>query len=226
MRARRALTVLLFLLPSFFLSPGTAYAGPTPTKLKGVYDARQLIVVTNRSWSSTYATLETFEKRSDGTWRRVHGPWTARVGRNGFGSPKREGDGQTPVGSYRMMSMFGTRSSPGVRYLWHGMGTFDVWVDDSRSAYYNLHMRKPANGRWTSAESLYQPTPYAYAAVIGYNLSREPYKGSAIFFHVGTGGATAGCVSLPASQVVAVLRWLDPVKKPRFIMGPESAVLA
>ena len=220
---RRAGFVLaLALLP--LLVPTAAHAGPPPSRLKNLYDSRQVIVVTNTSWSSTYATLETFEKRADGSWRRVHGPWTARLGRNGFGSPKREGDGQTPVGTYRAVAMFGVNASPGVRFTWHRMDRYDVWVDDSNSAYYNLHKRRPANGRWTSAESLYQPTPYAYAAVIGYNMARTPGKGSAIFFHVGTGGATAGCVSLPASQVVAVLRWLDPAKKPRFVLGPESAV--
>lgn len=222
---RRFLLVLAALLPLLALA-APASAAPSPSRLRGLYDARQVVVVTNTSWSSTYATVQTFEKRSDGSWRRVHGPWSARVGRNGFGSPKREGDGQTPVGSYRAVAMFGVRSSPGVRYTWHRMDAYDVWVDDSDSPYYNLHKRRPANGRWTSAESLYQATPYAYAAVIGYNMARTPGKGSAIFFHVGTGGATAGCVSLPSSQVVSILRWLDPAKKPRFVMGPESAVTA
>jgi L,D-peptidoglycan transpeptidase YkuD (ErfK/YbiS/YcfS/YnhG family) len=222
---RRALALLLALAGVVALA-APASAAPAPSRLKGVYDARQLIVVTNRSWSSTYATLETYEKRADGTWRRVHGPWTARVGRNGFGSPKREGDGQTPVGSYGVQGMFGVRANPGVRYTWHRVDGYDVWVDDSGSDYYNLRKRRPANGRWDSAESLYQTTAYAYAAVIGYNRSRTPGRGSAIFFHVGTGGATAGCVSLPAAQVVSVLRWLDPAKQPRFILGPESAVTA
>ena len=220
---RRAGTVLLALLAFLGVTP-PAHAAPTPARLTGVYDARQLIVVTNTSWSSTYATLQTFEKRADGSWRRVHGPWTARVGRNGFGSPKREGDGQTPVGSYGVQGMFGVRATPGVRYTWHRVDGYDVWVDDPHSAYYNLRKRKPANGRWSSAESLYQPTAYSYAAVIGYNRSRTPGNGSAIFFHVGTGGATAGCVSLPSDRLLPVLRWLDPAKKPRFILGPESAV--
>lgn len=204
-----------------------AHAGPTPGRLTGVHDAAQLVVVTNRSWTSTYATLESFERRADGTWRRVHGPWTVRIGRNGFGSPKREGDGQTPVGSFRVPRLFGVNADPGVRYAWLRVDRYDVWVDDPRSEYYNLRKRRPANGRWTSAESLYQPGPYAYAAVIGYNTAdRTPYAGSAIFFHVTTGNATAGCVSTTASRVLAVLRWLDPLKKPRFVMGPESAVTA
>lgn len=222
MRAR--VLGLLLALASVLGGAPPAHAGPAPARLKSVWDSRQVIAVTNNSWSSTYTTLEAFEKRADGTWRRVFGPWTARIGRHGFGSPKREGDGQTPVGSFRVPSMFGVNSSPGVRYPWLKVDGNDVWVDDSRSAYYNTRQRKPANGRWSSAEPLYQPTPYAYAAFIGYNTAREPYRGSAIFFHVGMGGATAGCVSVSASRVVALLRWLDPVKKPRFIMGPESAV--
>jgi L,D-peptidoglycan transpeptidase YkuD (ErfK/YbiS/YcfS/YnhG family) len=222
---RRALVVLLALLPLLGLGPAAHAQPPAPARLRGLYDARQLVVVTNTSWTSTYATLVTYEKRSDGSWRRVHGPWTARLGRNGFGSPKREGDGQTPVGSYRVTRTFGTSASPGTRFPWRRVDGNDVWVDDPRSEYYNLPMRRPANGRWASAESLYV-TPYAYAANIGYNMAREPYKGSAIFFHVGTGGPTAGCVSVPTSRILPILRWLDPAKNPRFVMGPESAVTA
>ena len=37
--------------------------------------------------------------------------------------------------------------------------------------------------------------------------TRVPGAGSAIFLHVGTGGPTAGCVSVPAAALVALLRW-------------------
>ncbi len=55
---------------------------------------------------------------------------------------------------------------------------------------------------------------YDYAAVIAYNTARTPGLGSAIFLHVGTGTATAGCVSLPAWQLLDVLRWLSPGSRP------------
>jgi L,D-peptidoglycan transpeptidase YkuD (ErfK/YbiS/YcfS/YnhG family) len=32
--------------------------------------------------------------------------------------------------------------------------------------------------------------------------------------HVGTGGATAGCVSLPSAELLKVLRWLKPAANP------------
>jgi L,D-peptidoglycan transpeptidase YkuD (ErfK/YbiS/YcfS/YnhG family) len=222
-RALRSLTVLVALLPLLAVA-APAEATVTPSRLRGVGSARQVIAVTNNSWSSTYATFQAFEKRSDGSWRRVYGPWTARVGRNGFGANKREGDGQTPYGSYPITKTFGVRANPGVRVPWFRVGSYDVWVDDSYSSYYNTHARVPANGRWRSAESLYQPTAYAYAAFIAYNVPPRPGYGSAIFLHVSTGRATAGCVSLPMSQVVPVLRWMDPAKGIRIVMGPESAV--
>lgn len=221
---RRVLVVLLGVASLLVVAPPADATLSLIYRLRWVGTSRQIVAVTNRSWSSSYATFQAFSKGSDGKWRTAFGPWTARVGRNGFGSPKREGDGQSPVGSFAVPSMFGVRSSPGVRMPWLKVDGYDVWVDDPNSAYYNRHMRKPAYGRWRSAESLYQPTPYAYAAFIGYNLARTPGYGSAIFFHVTTGGATAGCVALPQSQVVSVLRWLDPAKNPRFVMGPESAV--
>jgi L,D-peptidoglycan transpeptidase YkuD (ErfK/YbiS/YcfS/YnhG family) len=222
-RLLRLVTVLVALVP-MLLAGGAANAAPTPYHLRGVSDARQLVVVTNRSWTSTYATLEAWEKHADGRWYRRYGPYTARIGRNGFGKPKREGDGQTPVGSFTVPSQWGVNANPGTNYHWLKVDHYDVWVDDSNSAYYNRHMRLPANGRWRSAESMYQ-SAYAYAATIGYNTAaRTPGAGSAIFFHVSMGRATAGCVALPTSQLVPILRWIDWYKKPRFIMGPESAV--
>jgi L,D-peptidoglycan transpeptidase YkuD (ErfK/YbiS/YcfS/YnhG family) len=55
---------------------------------------------------------------------------------------------------------------------------------------------------------------YNYGAVIAYNAARSPGLGSAIFLHVDTGGSTAGCVSLPQSELVTVLTWLNPADNP------------
>ena len=60
---------------------------------------------------------------------------------------------------------------------------------------------------------------YDYAAVIAYNTARTPGLGSAIFLHVGTGSATGGCVSLPAAELLKVLRWLRPASSPRITMA-------
>ena len=220
----RVVAALSVVVPLVLVASPSEASTPLIYRLRGIGDGTQVISVTNTSWTSTYATVRAWEKQANGSWKQVFGPWTARVGRNGFGSPKREGDGQSPVGAFRVFWMFGVNALSGTQYRYTRVDRSDVWVDDPGSAYYNRHMRAPAYGRWRSAESLYQPTAYAYAAFIGYNLAATPGAGSAIFLHASTGSATAGCVSVSQSQVVALLRWLDPVKAPRVIMGPESAV--
>ena len=50
-------------------------------------------------------------------------------------------------------------------------------------------------------------------------------KGGGIFLHVnGPAGKTAGCISIAYTEMKTVLRWLDPAKAPRIVMGPTSAI--
>ncbi len=61
---------------------------------------------------------------------------------------------------------------------------------------------------------------YDYGAVIAYNTDPVvPGAGSAIFLHQSTGGATAGCVSLPQGELLEVLRWLQPSADPVIVLG-------
>ena len=46
-----------------------------------------------------------------------------------------------------------------------------------------------------------------------------PGRGSAIFLHVSTGHPTVGCVSLPESELLRLLRWLRPAARPAIILG-------
>jgi L,D-peptidoglycan transpeptidase YkuD (ErfK/YbiS/YcfS/YnhG family) len=149
---------------------------------------------------------------SPGRYVVQKGPYAGHVGRNGVAAPraKREGDGKTPYGAYPMRSGFGVFANPGLRRSWLVTGSTDVWVDDSRSRLYNTHQRLPANRRWTSAERMRLSPAYNYAQVIGYNEARVPWRGSAIFLHVDQGKGTAGCVSLPTSSLLVVLRWQKP----------------
>jgi L,D-peptidoglycan transpeptidase YkuD (ErfK/YbiS/YcfS/YnhG family) len=69
---------------------------------------------------------------------------------------------------------------------------------------------------------MFDEPSYYYGAVIDYNTDpvvSSPPMGSAIFLHVSTGGSTAGCVSLPESELLEVLRWLDPAQQPQIQMG-------
>jgi L,D-peptidoglycan transpeptidase YkuD (ErfK/YbiS/YcfS/YnhG family) len=166
--------------------------------------ATQVVLVKASGASATIRAC----RRSGGRYVVDLGPYYGHVGKNGVSWSKREGDLRTPAGTFPLRGGFGVNGNPGLRTgSWFRVDSSDVWVDDSGSSLYNSHQHKPANGRWDSAESLLQTPAYNYAQVIGYNETRTPGKGSAIFFHVDLGHGTAGCVSLPTSALLAVMRW-------------------
>jgi L,D-peptidoglycan transpeptidase YkuD (ErfK/YbiS/YcfS/YnhG family) len=205
----------------------TANANSAVDHLVGVGDATQVVSVIASGYGTTYATVTAYQKSSTG-WHVVFGPWSARIGRNGFAPPgqKREGDGRTPTGSYGFSFFFGVDAAPsGLHYQWRHAATYDVWDDDSSSARYNEWVDTRYANAGASPEPMDQTPAYDAAAVIAYNTARTPGLGSAIFFHVSHGSPTAGCVSVPYADVVAMLRWLDPRRSPRIIMGTRSAVI-
>jgi L,D-peptidoglycan transpeptidase YkuD (ErfK/YbiS/YcfS/YnhG family) len=193
-----------------------------------VGDATQVVSVIASGYGTTYATVTAYQKSASG-WHVVLGPWSARIGRNGFApqGQKREGDGRTPTGSFGFSFFFGVDAAPsGLRYQWRHASTYDVWDDDPSSPRYNEWIDTRYADAGASPEPMHQVPAYDAAAVIAYNTARTPGLGSAIFFHTSHGSATAGCVSVPYDDVVALLRWLDPRHSPRIIMGPRSAVTA
>lgn len=202
-------------------------AGSPVDHLRGVGSAQQVIEVAASRYGTSYATLTAYRKTSSG-WVRSYGPWTARIGRNGFAAPgkKHEGDGKTPTGSYGFGSFFfGVNSKPsGIRYSWRHAYTYDVWDDDSSSARYNLWTNRNRHYPGRNPEPMHVSPAYNYGAVIAYNTARKPGLGSAIFLHVSHGSATAGCVAVPQTYVLKLLRWLNPNLSPRIIMGTTSAI--
>jgi L,D-peptidoglycan transpeptidase YkuD (ErfK/YbiS/YcfS/YnhG family) len=180
---------------------------------------RQLITVTAASYGVTYATLTAYRGSGRG-WQRVFGPWTARIGRNGFAPPggKREGDGRTPSGSFGIPFLFGVGPDPGFRLPYRRIHPYDYWDDDPASVRYNEWV----DTRHASAGAGPEPmdvSAYDDGAVIGYNTARTPGLGSAIFLHLNIGTGTAGCVTLPEGELLPLLRWLNPARSPRIRMG-------
>lgn len=184
----------------------------------GPASSQQLVTVHARP-DATVASLELWQRRGS-CFRRVAGPWHAELGLAGLSSRKREGDGATPTGTYRFgATMYGIDSDPGVAFRYHRLVCGDWWDEDPSSTAYNTFRHvscgaRPAFGG--ASEALWRISPqYRYFAVIEYNAHPVVAgRGSAIFLHVSTGHPTTGCVSLPESELVHVLRWLRPAARP------------
>ena len=156
----------------------------------------------------SYATLTLHTKRN-GIWTETLS-CSARVGKNGITSNKREGDGKTPTGIYSFGQAFGVAGNPGTSRGWLQVNNNHYWVDDVNSPYYNKLVDASQTGiQWSSAEHLIgYPTAYKYAIAVNYNTACTPGAGSAIFLHCSTGGSTAGCISVSQVNMIRILQSL------------------
>lgn len=186
----------------------------------------QVIVAYASGYGVTSGTLETFQK-VNGVWQPALGAMAMRLGTKGFSDSKVEGDLTTPTGMYRIGgTVYGIAANPSVRYAYHQLVADDWWDENVASPGYNsfVHGADPGGG----SEALWQTSPqYTYFAVIDYNIpvvAATPARGSGIFLHVSAGRATAGCLALVQSDLVAVLRWLNPAANPRIVMAPSSVL--
>jgi L,D-peptidoglycan transpeptidase YkuD (ErfK/YbiS/YcfS/YnhG family) len=199
-------------------SPGAALALPAVASAARRASG-QLVTVIAASYGATQAELTAYQ-RVDGQWRRIFGPWVAWIGRDGMAPPgaKREGDGRTPSGTFGFGFFFGVDPDPGVHFPYRRVHASDVWDDDPSSPLYNEWV----DDRYADPGADPEPmdvSAYDYGAVIGYNTARTPGRGSAIFLHLNIGMPTAGCVTLPADELLEILRWLSPAASPQIAMG-------
>ncbi|HEX6500417.1 MAG TPA: L,D-transpeptidase family protein [Micromonosporaceae bacterium] len=192
---------------------------PAPPAIPSLPRATTQVIRVYGEPGSSHATVATLVRVGD-DWRAALPPMPARIGELGFSDEHVEGVPSTPIGVYPIGdTMFGIEPDPGVRYPYHRVVEGDHWDSNSDSPTYNTFV--PGRDPGAGSEALWRFHPaYRHFAVIGYNMPAVPGKGSAIFLHEGTGGPTAGCVSLGRDDLVAVLTWLDPTASPRIVLGP------
>lgn len=223
--------VLLFLLLSI------------PLFGQGIGDSRQVVVGLAQSWQSSHATLTLYEVRGN-QWTKVEGPFKVRLGRNGLvwgvgvhknprgATLKREGDGKSPAGIFYIGGAWG--DAPSIkkhpRLPYRKVTPRDLWVEDSKSKYYNQHLVLPHDPRTTwEKDAQMKQNDYAHSLklFIAHNPPPKPtpYAGSAIFFHIWRGGgskATAGCTTMSEGNLKKLIARIDPTKKPLYVLLPTA----
>jgi L,D-peptidoglycan transpeptidase YkuD (ErfK/YbiS/YcfS/YnhG family) len=171
-------------------------------------------------------------------WRLVAGEWESRmrttdgrIGSGGLvvGDRRVQGSGTTPLGTYGLLSVFGTHPSRDAGALdYRRIRRGDYWVQDNASPHYNRYRSKSEGGfRWwlpgsnvNASERLTDyRRQYEWSIVTGFNVEQVRHRGSGIFLHVNGRGATAGCVSAPRAFIRALVRHLDPAAAPVIAIG-------
>jgi L,D-peptidoglycan transpeptidase YkuD (ErfK/YbiS/YcfS/YnhG family) len=192
--------------------------------------ARQVLVVDAPDAASTTATLTAYENDGGG-WYQVFGAMPAVDSVNGWvpGPSRTEGDDTTPEGIYAIgPTMYGTEPDPGTQFPYHQLVCGDWWDEDPSSPNYNTFQHVPcgttppfggdSEALWTEGNA------YPSMAVIDYNTPPTGPLGSGIFLHADIGVPNEGCVSLPLSDLDAVLAWLNPSLHPVIVMGPDTVI--
>lgn len=190
--------------------------------------SRQVVVVVNDERADISATVHAFEEEAPGKWKQAFGPIEATIGKKGFAPPgeKREGDGRSPSGVYDLRRAFGYGpEETKIDYI--QVTKEDIWVDDSESPDYNRIVKRSETKASSFEEMRRDDHLYKYGIVIEYNTEPAVKRlGSAIFFHIwrGSNESTLGCVAMSEENIVRLIKWLDPVKKPKVVMGTKGDI--
>ncbi|MCU0795287.1 MAG: hypothetical protein MUF31_05050 [Akkermansiaceae bacterium] len=206
-------------------------------------DTTQLIVGVAADWNSSHVTLTAWERQGT-TWRQVIAPWPGRLGKNGLVwglgihplpagmKLKAEGDGRAPAGVFELGDAWGSapaiRKLPALRY--RQVTPRDLWVEDPKSPQYNRHVAldQPPSTAWEKKQQMKQNDPaHALKLFIKHNAEPNirPGAGSAIFFHIwrrGGNSPSAGCTTMDPAKLQGLVAWVDPTRKPLYVLLPKS----
>lgn len=206
--------------------------------------SQQMMLVLSSDWESKTASLQRFERSSPReAWRSRGDKIAVVLGRHGLGwgrgmhTPqtegpvKREGDGKAPAGIFALGTAFG-EETPNPKWDVPFLKTSKQHrcVDDVNSRYYNqLVELTKVQLDWKSAEEMLRKDGlYKYGVVVEHNSAPvERGAGSCIFMHIWRAPTegTAGCTAMNQAELVRLLHWLDPSKRPLLVQLPQSEYL-
>ena len=204
----------------------------------------QLLLVTTADWDTVGGTLHRFARAdTKAEWSEIGTPIPIVVGRNGLGwglglNPKtkakgpvkKEGDGKSPAGIFRLSSAFGFAAPADMKNIklpYQQLTDQIECVDDVKSTNYNSVVDRGhfASPDWNSSEKMKTVGQYRLGVVVDHNTDpREPGSGSCIFLHIWKDAqtGTSGCTAMSSSNIDVVVPWLDPAANPVLVQLPNS----
>jgi L,D-peptidoglycan transpeptidase YkuD (ErfK/YbiS/YcfS/YnhG family) len=153
-------------------------------------------------------------RRSRGVWLSGRHVIPVVLGRSGIAANKREGDGATPRGRFRLVRLWWRADRlPRPRTLMpvRRIDPALAWCEDPVDRRYNRPFRRSAN---EPGDRLWRDD-HLYDLVIEISHNARPRiagRGSAVFVHVARldRSGTAGCVALGAKDLLHLLGRLGP----------------
>lgn len=181
-------------------------------RLPQAKEATQMLIVAAHEKTTAWVSMH--EKDNGGVWKMIM-TTPGFIGRAGLGKTK-EGDGKTPVGTYRFNRAFGIAADPGCAIPYYRADEFTYWSGDQRPGMrYNklVSIKDYPDLNVQASEHIVDYTfQYQYCLNIGYNEKGTPGRGSAIFLHCfgDRKPFTGGCVAIPQEKMRFVMQHVDP----------------
>lgn len=210
------------------------------------HDARQMVLVTSTDWDASDGSLQRFKRDAeDAPWHAIGTSTPVTLGRNGTawglglhptqpeGPRKQEGDGRAPAGAFAVGIAFGYGEAADTGLAYTPMDIDDWCIDVNESPLYNRIVNTGDVGE-AAIEGSTEPmrrdlhadgdVRYKLGFVIDHNPQAIPGGGSCIFAHLWRqpGETTSGCTAMEEPAMLELLAWLDPGRKPVFVLLPKS----
>jgi L,D-peptidoglycan transpeptidase YkuD (ErfK/YbiS/YcfS/YnhG family) len=225
-------------------APGAAQAGAA-TSVFPVAGCRQLVVVTAKDFSASSGLLRRFARQGpDAPWQEVGGAVPCRLGRNGLGvgrglvdfsdgPVKKQGDGRTPAGLFRLPEAFGyadeaAARAAGVRLPYAALTDRSACVTAPDSPLFGRIAgpeAREAGGAVRQERMVRDDRANVWGLVVGHNREQpDPGAGACVFVNVrpASGPATGGSVGCPEDVAAGLAAWLDPAGAPVLAVLPEA----
>jgi L,D-peptidoglycan transpeptidase YkuD (ErfK/YbiS/YcfS/YnhG family) len=140
-------------------------------------------------------------------------PVPVALGRGGLKANKREGDGGTPIGTFRPLRLWWRKdrhARPRTRLPVRAIQPSDGWCEDPDNRRYNQPIRLAVE---SNADRLMRPDHlYDFIVEIDHNTRpRVKGRGSAVFLHLARPGfaPTAGCIAMTHGAMIRLLARLN-----------------
>lgn len=218
-------------------------AQENPPLLETLSSSSQMIVVVTKDWTATEGELRRFDRAEHG-WQQIGVSIPVVVGRAGLGwgrgltnpppssdPQKREGDGRSPAGIFRLAYAFGYAPPdqvPEIKLPYVQCTESVECVDDTNSSYYNIIKDRHSLGKvdWKSSEKMRMgDDEYKLGVFIAHNTAPTvPGAGSCVFMHIwkAPGHPTSGCTAMSIGGLESLLGWLDPRSNPVLVQLPQE----
>lgn len=209
--AKRLEAIEIQILPKGAAAPAGNREQPAIAYTNTAQKTSQILLV--NAHGGTSANVQLWEKQGP-DWLKAR-QTSGFVGSKGVGKPSAY-ISRTPAGAYTLGFAFGINGNPGTKLDYRQITNNSYWIGDVNDPLYNTWQEKES-GHPSDEHLIDYRQQYEFAITLDFDNGYA--GGSAFFLHVSNGIPTGGCVSVPRSEMLYLMR---NIEKGAYIINVNS----